>query len=72
MKKLISFQNFDFYFQIIENVLLNSFESRGKSLYVHRSCKFWIVCFVCGTAYLIRPAESNDPACGYLTMASGH
>ena len=28
--------------------------------------------FACGTAYLIRPTESNDPACGYLAMASDY
>ena len=28
--------------------------------------------FTCSTTYLIRPTESNDPACGYLTMALGH
>ena len=38
-------QNFDFYFQILENALLNGFECRESPFftYVHRHCIFWIV-----------------------------
>ena len=72
-----SSQNFDFYFQILENALLNGFECRVNPFfaYVHRCCIYfgsYAMTLACGTAYLIRPTESNDPACGYLAMASGH
>ena len=71
-------QNFDFYFQILENALLNGFECRVlKSLFLRTSIDAvyfgsYAMTLACGTAYLIRPTESNDPACGFLAMASGH
>ena len=69
-------QNFDFYFQILENMLLNGFECR-VSPFLRTSIDVvyfgsYAMTLECGTAYLIRPTESNDPACGYLAMASGH
>ena len=69
-----SSQNFNFYFQILENALLNGFESPFFSRTSIDAVYFgsYAMTLVCGTAYLIRPTESNDPACGYLTMASGH
>ena len=72
-----SSQNFDFYFQILENALLNGFECRVSPFFLRTSIDAvyfgsYAMTLACGTAYLIRPTESNDPACGYLAMASGH
>ena len=72
-----SYQNVDFYFQILENALLNGFECRESPIFHVLSIDTehfgsYAMTFACGTAYLIRPTESNDPACGYLAMASGH
>ena len=71
---------FAFYFQILENVFLNSFRCRQDvgelpfSTYVHRACTFSIARYdalAYGTAYLIKPANDNQHACG-LFGASGH
>ena len=43
-------------------------------MYVHRASTLLdgaLQRFACGTTYLIRHAESNDPACSYLAIASG-
>ena len=75
--EIFSSQNFDFYFQILENTLLNGFECRVSPFFPHTSIDAvyfgsYTMTFACGTAYLIRPTESNNPACGYLAMALGH
>ena len=53
------------------------FWMQGKSLFLRTSIDAvyfgsHAMTLACGTAYLIKPTESNDPACGYLAMASGH
>ena len=49
-----SSQNFDFYFQILENALLKGFECRVTPFffaYVHRCCIFWIVRYDASVRY---------------------
>ena len=47
---------------------------KKKNIYIYIYIYFglYAMTFACGTTCLIRPTESNDPACGYLAMASGH
>ena len=48
-----SSQNFDFYFQVLENALLNGFECRVSPFfaYVPRRCIFWIVRYDASVRY---------------------
>ena len=67
------YQNFDFHFHVGKKTRCcaqSTSQTHGEVpffTYVHRAYTFSIArydAFAYGTAYIIRPTKSNDPACG--------